>query len=60
MVAYDWNPDRVRRMLRRDLQACRNCHVDITLKDVETVQGGRCPQPKKTSNIQHSTSNIEV
>jgi len=39
MVSYDFNPDRIRHILRRDLQACRNCRVDITLKDVQTVQG---------------------
>jgi hypothetical protein len=39
MVSYDFNPDRIRRILARDLAACRNCHTDITLKDVETVQG---------------------
>lgn len=38
MVSYDFNPDRIRKILLRDLQACRSCHVDITLKDVETVQ----------------------
>ena len=38
MVAYDFNPDRIRSDLKRDLEACRGCHVDITLKDVETVQ----------------------
>jgi len=39
MVSYDLNPTRIRSILRRDLRACRGCHVDITLKDVETVQG---------------------
>jgi len=39
MVGWGFDPDRVRRILRKDLQACRDCHVDITLKDVETVQG---------------------
>lgn len=39
MVGYDFEPDRIRRIVRRDLAACRECHVDITLKDVETVQG---------------------
>jgi hypothetical protein len=39
MVGYGWNPVKVREMLRRDLDACGDCHVDITLKDVETVQG---------------------
>jgi len=39
MVGYGFNPDRVRSILRRDLAACKNCVVDITLKDVETVGG---------------------
>ncbi len=38
MVSYDHNEDRMRSILKRDLEACRDCHVDITLKDVETVQ----------------------
>lgn len=38
MVSYNFDEARIRRILRRDLQACRNCHVDITLKDVETVE----------------------
>jgi len=38
MVSYDFNPDRIRRILKRDLETCKNCHTDITLKDVETVQ----------------------
>ena len=41
MVGYGFDPDRIRRILREDLAACRDCHVDITLKDVETVQGDR-------------------
>ncbi len=39
MVGYGFDADRVRRILKADLQACRQCHVDLTLKDVETVQG---------------------
>ncbi|MBN1350619.1 hypothetical protein JXJ21_14475 [candidate division KSB1 bacterium] len=39
MVGYDFDPRRIRSILKRDLEACRGCHVDITLKDVETVQG---------------------
>jgi hypothetical protein len=38
MVGYDFDPDRIRRILHRDLDACQGCHVDITLKDCETVQ----------------------
>lgn len=43
MVGYSWDEERVRRILRRDLGICKanGCHVDITLKDVETVQGER-------------------
>ncbi len=39
MVSYGFDPERIRTILRRDLFACRGCHTDITLKDVETVQG---------------------
>lgn len=46
MVGYGWNEERVRSILRRDLAACRGCHVDITLKDVETVEGDR-DRPRK-------------
>ena len=39
MVSYDFDPDRIRSILKRDLETCKDCHVDITLKDVETIQG---------------------
>ena len=39
MVGYGLDAEHVAAILRRDLRACRNCHTDITLKDVETVQG---------------------
>jgi len=42
MVSYGFDPTRIRTILTRDLEACRGCHVDITLKDVETV--GRDPE----------------
>jgi hypothetical protein len=38
MVGYGFKPDKVHEMLKRDLGACGDCHIDITLKDVETVQ----------------------
>ena len=38
MVSYGFDRDRIRSILRRDLDACRGCHVDITLKDVQTVE----------------------
>lgn len=39
MVGYGFSPERMRSIMRRDLEACRECHVDITLKDVETIEG---------------------
>jgi hypothetical protein len=39
MVSYGFDKDRIRKILTRDLTACRGLHVDITLKDVETIQG---------------------
>lgn len=39
MVGYGFDEERIRRILGRDLRAARHCHVDVTLKDVETVQG---------------------
>ena len=42
MVSYGFDKDRIESILRRDLKPCRECHVDITLKDVETV--GKDPE----------------
>ena len=39
MVSYGYDPERIRTILERDLEAAKHGHVDITLKDVETVQG---------------------
>jgi len=39
MVGYSLDADRVRVLLKADLEACRACSTDITLKDVETVEG---------------------
>ncbi len=41
MVSYGWDESRVRGDLTRDLEAFKanGCFVDITLKDVETVEG---------------------
>ena len=39
MVSYGWDTDRIRKILTRDLEACKGRYVDITLKDVETVEG---------------------
>ena len=38
MVSYGFNKERIRRILVRDLEFCKGCHLDITLKDVETVE----------------------
>jgi len=42
MVSYRFDAERIRKIVGRDLKACRQCHVDITLKDVETV--GKDPE----------------
>jgi hypothetical protein len=39
MVSYGFNPERIRNILRRDFAALKGTHFDVTLKDVETVQG---------------------
>ena len=38
MVGYGFDQARICSILKRDLKACKDCHVDITLKDVETVE----------------------
>ena len=38
MVCCGWDESRVRGIIRDGLEAARGCHVDITLKDAETVQ----------------------
>jgi hypothetical protein len=38
MVGYGLDEQRVKEQLHQDLTACRDCCVDITLKDVETVE----------------------
>jgi len=38
-VSCGFDEDHIRKVLRQDLTACRDCHVDIALKDVETVEG---------------------
>jgi hypothetical protein len=46
MVSYGFDPDRIRTILTRDLDACKDCHVDITLKDIETVES----DPERVKN----------
>jgi len=38
MVCCGWDETRIRRVLREGLAACRGLHLDITLKDVQTVE----------------------
>jgi len=54
MVGYGFDEERIRAILRRDLEASRNCHVDITLKDVETVQG----DPERIGNWTRITREV--
>ncbi|KKL53486.1 hypothetical protein LCGC14_2274970, partial [marine sediment metagenome] len=39
MICRGFDPDRVRKLVREGLDAARPCHVDVTLKDVETIGG---------------------
>jgi hypothetical protein len=41
MVSLSFEPDHIRRVTRGALEAAKDngCHLDITLKDVETTQG---------------------
>lgn len=39
MVCCGWNPDRVRRIVGDAVRLCRDQHMDITLKDAQTIQG---------------------
>ena len=38
-VSLGFDPDNVRRILADGLAAADGCHVDITLKDIETIGG---------------------
>jgi len=38
MVSVGFDPDRIRRIVTDAMEACKGLHVDITLKDVETVE----------------------
>ncbi|MDT8390446.1 MAG: hypothetical protein RRC34_08070 [Lentisphaeria bacterium] len=54
MVSYGFDATRIRTILSRDLEACRECHVDITLKDVETVER----DPDRVRNWVNVTRNV--
>jgi len=43
MICRGYDAKRARKLTREGLKACKGCHVDITLKDVETI-GGRFDQ----------------
>ncbi len=38
MICCGFDPDHVRQIVREAMEAAKGCHVDITLKDVQTVQ----------------------
>lgn len=38
MVCCGFDEEHIRKVIRRDLQAAEGCHVDITLKDIQTVE----------------------
>lgn len=39
MICTGFDPEKVRPFIRAGLEASKNCHVDITLKDIETIDG---------------------
>ena len=39
MICCGFDPDLVRKVIKSGMEAAKGCHVDITLKDVQTVQG---------------------
>lgn len=39
MICMGWDPSRVKRVIRQGLADANGCHVDITLKDVQTIDG---------------------
>jgi len=39
MLCCGYDPALIRKVIRDGMEASKGCHVDITLKDVETVQG---------------------
>ncbi|MDY7009580.1 MAG: hypothetical protein SVV80_02360 [Planctomycetota bacterium] len=39
MICTGFDPDKVRRFIRAGLEEAKGCHVDITLKDIETIDG---------------------
>ena len=39
MICCGFEPDHIRRVIRDGMEASKGCHVDITLKDVQTVGG---------------------
>ena len=38
MICCGFDPDHVRKVIRQGMEDSKGCHVDITLKDVQTVQ----------------------
>ncbi len=38
MICCGFDPDHIRKVVKNAMEACIGCHVDITLKDVQTVQ----------------------
>jgi hypothetical protein len=38
MICCGFDPDLIRKVIKDAMEASKGCHVDITLKDVQTVQ----------------------
>ena len=39
MICCGFNPDKIRRIIREGMEGMKGCHVDLNLKDVQTVGG---------------------
>ena len=59
MICCGFDPARVRQVIKQGMDACRGCHVDITLKDVQTVQG-RPEQLREWTQVVRGVSDAYV
>ena len=59
MICLGFEPDHIRKVIKEGMDACKECHVDITLKDVQTVQG-RPENLRKWVEVVRSVSDAYV
>jgi len=54
MICTGFDPDRVRKITREALTASRGLHIDITLKDIQTVEG----EPQRLAEWVRTTKEV--